>query len=157
MGQGDSRVLSGRDGRGDAGDDFEGDAGFRQCGRFLASSTEQKRIASFEPHHRPAVACGRDQASVDFLLLDARSMIVTDAGGPLAFPMRPSQEQWIDESVVENEIRHREAFAATQGQQSGITGACSNEIDSTNRQRNRSHRRQSERTRCGDSAERSEP
>jgi hypothetical protein len=47
---GDARVRRRRDGGGDAGDDFEGDANFRQRFALFPAAAEDERVTALEPH-----------------------------------------------------------------------------------------------------------
>ena len=56
VGERDLQRCRGSRGGGDAGDDFDRDAGGAQDVDLLAAATEHERIAALEPHHRPARA-----------------------------------------------------------------------------------------------------
>src|SRR5262249_2076547 len=67
-GKRDLRGGSGSRGCGDAGNDFEFDAGFGECGDLLAGPTEDEGIASLEPNNRAAGASMLDEKSVNLVL-----------------------------------------------------------------------------------------
>jgi hypothetical protein len=50
---------------GDAGDDFDFDAGFLERAQFLVGAAEQHRVAAFQAHHQAELAGAVDQLFVD--------------------------------------------------------------------------------------------
>ena len=68
MRQRNARVSRNRHGRGNAGNNLEGDTRRAQRFGFLAAAPEDKRIAAFESYDLTALARMRNQQLVDLLL-----------------------------------------------------------------------------------------
>ena len=68
MGQGNAGVGQDARGRGDAGDDFKGDAGLAQVQGLFAAAAEDEGIAAFEADDDMALAGATDEERMDLVL-----------------------------------------------------------------------------------------
>ena len=115
--------------RGDAGDDFEGDAGIGQRFGLFAAASEDERIAALEPDHGEAAARALDQHGADlflgegvggFLLADVEALGVG----------RGEIEQGVGGEVVEEDgVGLLQNAAAFDGDEIGIAGPGAYEVD----------------------------
>jgi len=104
----DPRVGRDRDGRADAGNDLERNAGPRQRVGFFAAPSEDERIAALETHD-PAPAPGvHDQERVDALL---RQGVVAGglAGEDAARARRLVEEARMHEPIVDDDVSAAQA------------------------------------------------
>jgi hypothetical protein len=130
--QGKPCVCGGAERRTDARDDFEGNAGLAERFGFFRSAAEKKRIATFEAHNALACAGERDELDFDGILfglfgrpIGATFTDETDIG--IGFGQ--VEQCGVDEFVMENHIGGGEKFCAALGDEAGVSGATTNEVD----------------------------
>ena len=124
MGDGNARIGRRRNGAGNAGHLFEGDAGLTEHLDFLSPSAENEGIPAFETgHNLPFLSLFR-QKEADFMLLHGM------AAGLLAyvhiFSVRAgvAEEPPVRQVVSHNDIRFLQAPLSLQCQKFRISGAC---------------------------------
>jgi hypothetical protein len=129
MGQGNSRVCGRSDSGGDAGDDLVTHAGDAKSFRFLASSTENKRIAPLEADDAPAALGGADHPVLDSWT--PVGVAVGKLGDAYQFRARASEieETRRHQAVVENQICPSQALNRAQGEQLWITGPGADDVN----------------------------
>ena len=126
----DAGVGGGGDGRRDAGHDLEGHAGREQGAGLLAAAGEHERIAALEAHDLLAPPAALDQQRVD--LRPGASWPGPGALPTLmrSAPRRRQVEQAGDrEPVVDDDVGAAEHLGAPHGQQPGITGSGTHQVD----------------------------
>ncbi|MEY3458313.1 MAG: hypothetical protein RL215_1470 [Planctomycetota bacterium] len=114
---------------GDSGYDFEGDTGVVECGRFFAPASEDVGVTAFESHDLFTESGFVDESRVDEFLWDDGLSGSADASGPFAGSFGEFEEEWVNESVVEDEVGLCEELCAADGDESGVTGTCADEPD----------------------------
>ncbi len=131
MGDRYPRVSRGGDGGRDAGHDLELDPRVGQRERLLASPSEHKRVAAFQPHDRRPGAGPLDQQSVNLVLRQrvvGRLFAGVDVLGALR---RQVQEARRDEVVIHDHVGAREAVTAAKGQKARVAGPGADQIDAS--------------------------
>ena len=131
MRQRDAGVGGEAEGRGDAGDDFEGNAGLGQRFGLLTAAAEQEWVAALEPDHGEPAARALDEHGGDFILgKSVRRFLLTDVeafgGGWREIKQRGGRQV-----IEEHGVGLGEEAAAFDGDQLGIAGAGADEIDFT--------------------------
>lgn len=104
MRQRHGRIRGTGESGGNAWDDLEWHAGGGQRLDFLAAAAEDQRVAAFQPHHAPAIACQADQERVDILLLHA--VVRARLADKDAFGIAPAHIQhfFAHQAVVHDDI-----------------------------------------------------
>ena len=133
VGQRDAGVGGGADGGAHAGYHLEGDGRLAQGAGFFGSAAEEERVTALEPHDGFVAARERDELVVDALLGGVFGLAVVAALAHAAhFGVGGvAQDGVVDELVVEHDVGAGEELGGAQGQQPGIAGAGSHEVDPT--------------------------
>ena len=113
---------------GDAGDDFDFDAGRFQRAQFFVGAPEQHRIAAFQAHHLPELAGAFDQLLVDDGLRRGALARALADGDQLRLAAQ-GQHLGRDEGVVEHDVGLLQQARAAYGDEVGGTGSGSYQID----------------------------
>ena len=123
VGQRHAGVCRDAERHGDAGDDFERDAGIGECLRFFTTASEQERIAALEPDHREAAARALDQHGADLVLREGvLGLLLADVDALCSAGARASNScgaRW-SYRTAPADCRHAAAFDRDQ---LGIAGA----------------------------------
>jgi hypothetical protein len=131
MSDGDAGVVGNSDGGSDAGDDFERDAGFGEFLGLFASAAKHVGIPPFEADDGATFAGLLDEQLVQFLLgngvLVGAFPGVKDLGGARCV----TEQVGVYQGVVDNDLSLGEKGGASEGKESGISRACTNEINDT--------------------------
>ena len=129
MGDRDAEVLRDRDGRGDAGHQFEGDAGRLQCECLLAAPPEDEAVAAFEPRDPfSLVRFGDEERGGLFLghAVSAAAFSNEDLLGGLQ--CRVTQKVAVQQVIVEDDVCPAQGFQPPDRDEPG-TGAGTDECD----------------------------
>lgn len=127
--EGDARCCGRRLHGTDAGNDLEGDAGGAEGEGFFPAPAEDEGVTALETHDLPTLLGVDHQQAVDLLL-----------GGPAlaaALPNREGQglggkqvlEGWVQQGVVENDIRCLESPEPPEGQQIRVARTGAHQAD----------------------------
>jgi len=119
------------EGGGDAGDDLEGDLMLAEEGDLLSGATEDKRVAGLEPDDRAFIACVFEEELMDPGLCDPRLAAALADGDDERGGASEGQDLVGDEVVWEDDVSGLEQVCGAQGEESGVAGACSDEVDAT--------------------------
>ena len=129
MGHGNAGMAGHGEGRRDAGNHFAGDSGRDEGLDLFGPAAEKVRIAALQPHDRFSLPGGGDHPPVD-LLLEHLAAAVRMAQRNLFGRRRHVLEQLgIDQVVVEHQVGLGQALGAAKGNQAGIAGTGSDQID----------------------------
>ena len=129
VGDRDAEVLRDRDGRGDAGHQFEGDAGRLQCECLLAAPPEDEAVAAFEPRDPfSLVRFGDEERGGLFLghAVSAAAFSNEDLLGGLQ--CRVTQKVFVQQVIIEDDIGTAQRFQPPDRDEPG-TGAGTDECD----------------------------
>ncbi len=119
IGHRDSGVAWRANGRGDAGDDFEGHALLVQEHRLASAAVEHVRIAPLEPHDRFALSRFFRQEEADRVLLHRLRRGRADID-PFRFRPRGAQQACVDEMVVDDDVSRLERAQTTHADEAGV-------------------------------------
>ncbi len=114
--------------RRDARHDLEVDAGAGERERFLATASEDERVAALQAHHPPAVEAELDQQGIDQLLRDGRAGALADVD-QLGLGVRQGEDARADERVVDDDLGLLQPSQATDRQQLRIARSGADERD----------------------------
>ena len=134
VGDGNPGVLQRRNGRGDTGDELEGDSGGFQRQPLLAAPPEDERIATFQPHDPLSLTAEPNQQIVDLLLgcaVGAGSLADVVQFGVRA---RPSQDGAVDEGIEDDGVRFAQELPAPQGEQFRVARPGPNDVNDPSHQ-----------------------
>lgn len=127
----DAGVIGNGDGGRDAGDDLEGDTGLGEFLGFFAAAPKHIGIAPLEADDSATLASLLDEQLVQILL--GNSVLVgtfpgvKDLGGARCV----TEQVCVHQGVVDNDLSLGEKGGASEGEESGISGASTNEINDT--------------------------
>jgi len=129
MRQGKAGVFSGGRRGCNARNDFEFDAMSRQSLGFFAAAAENVRVPAFQTNDGFPFQGFFNQLFVDLFLLQSPAAGAVGAGGSLSLSPGVTEEQGIDESIVEDEIGFLQTAEPLQRDEAGITGAAPYQIN----------------------------
>jgi hypothetical protein len=122
----------GGDGRRDAGDDFDLDAGFLERAEFLVGAAEQHRIAALQAHDALVVPRGVDEFVIDDGLR-RRALAGALADRDQLGLRAQGQHLRGDEGVVQHHLRLPEQARPANGNEISSAGTGSNQINFSQR------------------------
>ena len=124
----DASVGGAADGGGDAGHDFEGDAGFGEFGGFFASTPENHGVAAFESADGLSFEGFLNDEGVDLVLGDGVVFGALASKDFFATRLGPVEEFGATEGVVDEDVAGLDALFGFDGGQSDVTRASADEI-----------------------------
>ena len=123
VGHRDACVARAADGRADARHDLEGDACGREFRSFLATASEDHRVAAFEAHHGFAGPGFLDDELVGFILGEHVVLGTFTRVDFFASGFGPIEEFLVGERVVNEDVREFDAFLGAQRDKTEVAGA----------------------------------
>ena len=132
MGNGDTSVGGGGDGRGHAGHNLEGDAGSGESLSLLTTAAEHEGIAALESHDGFTGESLGDEQVVDFGLAQglAPALLADEDRFGIG---RQLQQRRIQEAVVDDYVGHTQHMLALASEEPGVAGAGADQVDLANR------------------------
>ena len=123
----DTRIRGGGDSGGDAGHDFEIDAGLRQRQRLLASPAEEVRVAALQAHHGLTLFRFLDEKRVYLVLFERVSFGRLADIDEFALSQPMATEAGMHQPVEEDNIGPGDALGPLDRYQAGVTRPCADQ------------------------------
>ena len=124
----DTRIRAGRHRRGDAGNDLERNARRRKRRGLFAPPSKHERVAPFQTDHRLSRQRQLHQFAIDLRLVEIPTAWPLHATASLGRGMGMTEQQRVDEAVVEHHIRKLQTLDPAQRDQPGIPRPRPDEI-----------------------------
>ena len=125
----DAGVGGGGEGRRDAGNDFEGDAGGHEGLGFFAAAAEDERIAAFEPNDVFALPGKADEGGLDIGLRAAKAAAFFTDEDFFRIGPGEGEDGGGDEVIVDDGVGFADEAVSLEREQLGVAGAGADEGD----------------------------
>ena len=129
MSQRDPGAAACGQGRGYTGNHTKRNAGCRQCLCLVRSVGKHAGVSPLESHHDLAGPCQLDHLLVDLRLGPDATMPMATQANLLGSRRRMIENLWIDQVVVEHNIRMAKAIHSLKGNQARIPRPCPHQGD----------------------------
>jgi len=117
------------EGGGDAGDDLKGDLGFAEEGDLFTGAAEDERVTGFEPEDGASLRRVFEHEGVNAGLGDARLSATLADGDDVGGGAGEREDLIGDEVVGEDDVGGLDEREGAEGEQIGVAGARSDEVD----------------------------